>query len=155
MAKQAIFMSTIISVPLSNQLQVPFLDTRAIYEIRERHSNMYSWTALITSQLLVEIPWNIFGSSLYFICWYWTVGFPSDRGGFTYFMLGVLSPLYYTSIGQVSVAPFKLLLEFLIALNRLLRPCAPMQKSRPYCSASSSLSCSHCKWFLCPSAVPY
>lgn len=104
-------MSTIISVPLSNQLQVPFLDTRAIYEIRERHSNMYSWTALITSQLLVEIPWNIFGSSLYFICWYWTVGFPSDRGGFTYFMLGVLSPLYYTSIGQVSVAPFKLLLR--------------------------------------------
>lgn len=65
---QAIFMSTIISVPLSNQLQVPFLDMRSIFEIRERHSSMYSWTAFITSQILVEIPWNILGSSLYFLC---------------------------------------------------------------------------------------
>ncbi|OSX63435.1 hypothetical protein POSPLADRAFT_1074039 [Postia placenta MAD-698-R-SB12] len=128
----AIFMSTIISVPLSNQLQVPFLDTRAIYEIRERHSNMYSWTALITSQLLVEIPWNIFGSSLYFICWYWTVGFPSDRGGFTYFMLGVLSPLYYTSIGQAVAAMcpnaeiaallFSFLFSFVLSFNGVLQP---------------------------------
>lgn len=94
-------MSTIISVPLSNQLQVPFLNLRGIYEIRERHSSMYSWTAMITAQILIEIPWNILGSSIYFLCWYWTVGFPSDRGGFTYLMLGVLFPLYYTTVGQV------------------------------------------------------
>ncbi|KAH9922740.1 P-loop containing nucleoside triphosphate hydrolase protein [Fomitopsis serialis] len=100
----AIFMSTIISVPLSNQLQVPFLDSRQIYEIRERHSSMYSWTAFLTSQLLVELPWNILGSTLYFLCWYWTVGLPSDRGGFTYLMLGIVFPLYYTSIGQAVAA---------------------------------------------------
>ena len=98
---QAIFMSMIISVPLSNQLQVPFIDMRNIYEVRERHSRMYSWTALVTSQILIEIPWNILGSSLYFLCWYWTVGFPTDRAGFTYFILGFWFPLYYTSIGQV------------------------------------------------------
>lgn len=100
----AIFMSTIISVPLSNQLQVPFLDSRSIYEIRERHSSMYSWTAFLTSQIMVELPWNILGSTLYFLCWYWTVGFPSDRGGFTYLMLGVVFPLYYTTIGQAVAA---------------------------------------------------
>jgi ATP-binding cassette, subfamily G (WHITE), member 2, SNQ2 len=68
-------MALIVSVPLSNQLQVPFIHVRDIYEIRERPSRMYSWTALVTSQIMVEIPWNIMGSLLFFFCWYWTVGF--------------------------------------------------------------------------------
>lgn len=93
-------MSLIISVAASNQMQVPYIAMRSIYEVRERHSRMYSWTAWVTSQLLVELPLNIVGASLYFLCWYWTVGFPSSRAGFTYFVLGVLSPLYYTTIGQ-------------------------------------------------------
>ena len=97
-------MSMIISVPLSNQLQVPFIDRRGLYEVRERHSRMYSWTAFVTSQILIEIPWNIVGSSLYFLCWYWTVGFPTSRAGFTYFVMGVWLPLYYTSIGQAVAA---------------------------------------------------
>lgn len=69
------------SVPLANQLQVPYIQIRSVYEIRERPSRMYNWTALITSQILVEIPWNILGSTLFFFCWYWTVGFP-DRCAF-------------------------------------------------------------------------
>lgn len=101
---QAIFMGTILSAPLANQLQVPFLHTRNIYEIRERPSRMYSWSALITSQILGEIPLNILGSSLYFLCWFWTVGFPSDRGGYTYLMLAIVYPLYYTTFGQAVAA---------------------------------------------------
>ncbi|OBZ76087.1 Brefeldin A resistance protein [Grifola frondosa] len=128
----AIFMSTIISVPLSNQLQVAFLDMRNIFEIRERHSRMYSWTALVTSQILVEIPWNILGSSLYFLCWYWTVGFPTDRAGFTYFMLAVWFPLYYTTIGQAVAAMspnaeiaallFSFLFSFVLTFDGVLQP---------------------------------
>jgi ATP-binding cassette, subfamily G (WHITE), member 2, SNQ2 len=74
----SIFMGTILSVPLANQLQVPFIHTRNIYEIRERPSRMYDWTALVTSQILVELPWNIMGSSLFFFCWFWTVGYSSE-----------------------------------------------------------------------------
>jgi ATP-binding cassette subfamily G (WHITE) protein 2 (SNQ2) len=76
---------------------------RNIYEIRERSSRTYHWSALVTSQILVEVPWNILGSSLFFLCWFWTVGFPNDRAGFTYFMYGVLFPIYYTTIA-LSVA---------------------------------------------------
>ncbi len=94
-------MSTIVSVPLANQLQVPFISMRDIYEIRERPSRMYSWSALITAQILAEVPWNMLGSSLYFLCWFWTVGFPSDRGGYTYLMFAIINPMYYTTIGQV------------------------------------------------------
>ncbi len=94
-------MSTIVTVSLAHQLQIPFIDMRDVYEIRERPSRMYSWTALVTSQMLAELPWNMLGSSLYFLCWYWTVGFQNDRAGYTYFMYCVVSPMYYTTIGQV------------------------------------------------------
>ncbi|CCM02003.1 uncharacterized protein FIBRA_04077 [Fibroporia radiculosa] len=128
----AIFMSTIISVPLSNQLQVPFIDMRSIYEIRERHSSMYSWTALLTSQILVEMPWNILGSTIYFLCWYWTVAFPTDRAGFTYLVLGVAFPLYYTTVGQavaamcpnveIAALVFSFLFSFVLSFNGVLQP---------------------------------
>ena len=101
---QAIFMATIVTVPLAQQLQVPFISMRSLYEVRERPSRMYSWTALITSQILVEVPWNILGSSLFYLCWYWTVGFPTEatRSGYVYLALGVIFPIYYTSVGQVT-----------------------------------------------------
>jgi ATP-binding cassette, subfamily G (WHITE), member 2, SNQ2 len=125
-------MSTINAVSLANQIQVPFINTRTIYEVRERPSRMYSWTALITSQIIGEIPFNIVGSSMYFLVWYWTVGFPSDRAGYTYFMLGVVFPLYYSTIGQAvaAMAPnaeiaallFSFLFSFVIMLYVHLPP---------------------------------
>jgi ATP-binding cassette, subfamily G (WHITE), member 2, SNQ2 len=114
------------SVPLANQLMVVFINMRSIYEIRERPSRMYSWTALVTSQFLTDLPWNIAGSSLFYLCWYWTVGYDTDRAGYTYLMIGVLFPMYYTSIGQATAAMcpnaeiaailFSLLFSFVITL---------------------------------------
>jgi ATP-binding cassette subfamily G (WHITE) protein 2 (SNQ2) len=78
---------------------------------------MYSWTALVTSQLLVEIPWNIFCSSLFFLCWYWTVGFPTDRAGYTYLMYGIVFPLYYTTIAEAvgAMAPSAVIASLLFS----------------------------------------
>ncbi|KDQ56615.1 hypothetical protein JAAARDRAFT_131673 [Jaapia argillacea MUCL 33604] len=128
----AIFMATIVSVPLANQLQVPFLHMRSIYEVRERPSRMYSWTALVTSQIIAALPWNILGSTLFFICWYWTVEFPHDRAGYTYLMLGIVFPLYYTTIGQAVAAMaanaeiaailFSFLFSFVLTFNGVLQP---------------------------------
>ena len=98
-------MATIISVPLAQQLQVPFIAMRDIYEVRERPSRMYSWTALVTSQILAEVPWNMLASSLYFCTWYFTVGFPVEatRSGYVYLALGIIFPWYYTTVGQVRI----------------------------------------------------
>lgn len=119
-------MATILSAPLSNQIQVPFINTRKIYEIRERPSRMYSWTALVTSQFLAELPWNILGSSIFFLCWYWTVAFDTARAGYTYLMLGIMFPLYYTSFSMcvAAMAPsteiaallFSVLFSFVLTL---------------------------------------
>ena len=93
-------MSLIVSAPLSNQIQGPFIETRRVYEIRERPSRMYSWTALVTAQLLGELPLNIAGSSTYFFIWYWLVGFPSSRAAFSYLILGIAYPMYYSTFAQ-------------------------------------------------------
>lgn len=103
-----------LAAPVVESLQVPFLAIRDIYEIRERHSRIYSWTAMLTSQFLAEIPWNILGSTLFLACWYWTAGFPSGRAGYTFLLFGVIYPLYYTSFGQVSFLPHFLYLQLLI-----------------------------------------
>ncbi|THH30475.1 hypothetical protein EUX98_g3698 [Antrodiella citrinella] len=100
----SIFIATIIAVPSSNLLQVPFIAMRSVYEIRERPSRMYSWTALVASQISADIPWNILGSSIFFLCLFWTVGFSTGRGGYTYFVIGVIFPIYYTTISQAIAA---------------------------------------------------
>ncbi|KAH7929251.1 hypothetical protein BV22DRAFT_1192162 [Leucogyrophana mollusca] len=132
----SIFMATILCVPLAQQLQAIFIDVRTIYEVRERPSRMYSWTALITSQILIEIPWNILGSSLFFLCWYWTVGYESERAGYTYLTYAIAFPLYYTTIGQAiaAMAPsaviaallFSTLFSFVIIFNGVLQPFAEL-----------------------------
>ncbi|CCM03954.1 uncharacterized protein FIBRA_06107 [Fibroporia radiculosa] len=128
----SIYISTFLAAPVVEQLQVPFLDMRSIYEIRERHSRMYRWSALITSQLLVEIPWNIFGSTLFFVCWYWTAGFPTHRAPFTFLLFAIVYPLYYTSFGQAcaAMAPnaeiaaliFNALFGIIIVFDGVLQP---------------------------------
>ncbi|KAG1767598.1 ABC-2 type transporter-domain-containing protein [Suillus placidus] len=128
----AIFLASVLCVPLSQQLQAMFIDIRTVYEIRERPSRMYNWTALIVSQIVVELPWNIMCSSLFFFCWYWTVGFPNDRAGYTYLMYGVVFPMYYTTVAQAvaSMAPsaviasllFSALFSFVVIFNGVLQP---------------------------------
>ena len=142
-------MGTIVSVPLANQLQVPFIAVRDIYEIRERPSRMYSWTALVTAQIASELPWNILGSTIFFLCWYWTVAFPTDRGGYTYLMYSVINPIYYTTIGQVSSYSTCGGRIVLIFPFRLWLRCRPTRKLLRCCSASCSHSSSHCASNIC------
>ncbi|KAJ7285271.1 pleiotropic drug resistance ABC transporter [Mycena rebaudengoi] len=128
----SIYMATILCAPLANQLQVPFLEMRNVYEIRERSSKFYSWTALLTSAFVSEVPWNIVGSSMFFLCWYWTVGFDTSRAGYTYLMMGIIFPFYYTSFGQIAAAMapnaeigavvFSFLFSFVLSFNGVLQP---------------------------------
>lgn len=76
------------------------LQMRNMYKIRERPSRMYHWSALVTAQIMVEIPWNILGASLFFCCWYFTVGFPDSRAGYTYLFYGFLYPLYFSTFAM-------------------------------------------------------
>ena len=100
----SVYMILNLSLPAAQQLQVPFIASRTIYEVRERPSKMYSWSAWVTAQILAELPWNMASGIILFFCWYWTVGYPTERAGFTFLLLGILNPSYYTTAGQATAA---------------------------------------------------
>ncbi|KIY68744.1 hypothetical protein CYLTODRAFT_489562 [Cylindrobasidium torrendii FP15055 ss-10] len=94
----------VLSLPLGFQIQEPFINMRSVYEIRERPSRMYKWTAFVSAQLVAEIPWNLLGSAFLFLTMYWLV-FPGGAGaGYAYLMLGIVYPLYYSSFSMAVAA---------------------------------------------------
>ncbi|KAF2013317.1 ABC transporter [Aaosphaeria arxii CBS 175.79] len=90
------------------QLQPLFIDRRDIYETREKKSKMYSWVAFVTGLIVSEIPYLIICGILYFVCFYYTAGLPSDsdKAGAVFFVMLVYQ-FIYTGIGQfvASYAP--------------------------------------------------
>ncbi|KAL3447762.1 ABC-2 type transporter-domain-containing protein [Aspergillus insuetus] len=68
-------------------------------------SKTYHWIAFIGAQAISEMPYLIICGTLYFLCWYFTVGFPSaaDISGHVYFQM-LLYEFLYTPIGQAIAA---------------------------------------------------
>ncbi|KAI0598853.1 ABC transporter [Biscogniauxia sp. FL1348] len=87
------------------QLQPLFIERRDIFETREKKSKMYSWVAFVTGLVVSEIPYLCICAVLYYVCWYYTVGFPkdSDRAGATFFVM-LMYEFVYTGIGQFIAA---------------------------------------------------
>jgi ABC-type multidrug transport system permease subunit/ABC-type multidrug transport system ATPase subunit len=84
------------------QLQPLFIDRRDIYETREKKSKMYHWAPFVTGLIVSELPYLIICAFLYYVCWYFTVGLPTDAkyAGSTFFV--VVSG--FVSLGSVSTA---------------------------------------------------
>lgn len=60
------------------QLQPLFIERRDIFETREKKSKMYDWKAFTVALIVSELPYLCVCAVLYFVCWYYTVGFPTD-----------------------------------------------------------------------------
>ena len=87
------------------QLQPLFIERRDIYEVREKKSKMYSWVAFVTGLIVSELPYLCVCAVLYFVSWYYTVGFSSDsnKAGATFFVM-LMYEFVYTGIGQFIAA---------------------------------------------------
>ncbi|KAF7560407.1 hypothetical protein G7046_g3742 [Stylonectria norvegica] len=87
------------------QLQPLFIQRRDIFETREKKSKMYSWVAFVTGLVLSEVPYLCICAVAYFVCWYYTVGFPNSpaRAGSTFFVM-LMYEFVYTGIGQFVAA---------------------------------------------------
>ncbi|PYH97605.1 hypothetical protein BO71DRAFT_466441 [Aspergillus ellipticus CBS 707.79] len=96
-----IFNFIFVAPGVINQLQPLFLERRDIYDAREKKSKMYSWIAFVTGLIVSEIPYLCICAVLYFACWYYTVGFPSDsnKSGAVFFVM-LMYEFVYTGIGQ-------------------------------------------------------
>ncbi|CEI41683.1 ABC transporter CDR4 [Fusarium venenatum] len=112
---------------LVQQIMPKFIMQRTIYEVREKHSNMYSWVVLILSNILVEIPYHIVLGVMTFATFNYTVfGIRSSQDQvlvllfFTYFymLIGtfavmVTAPLPdATTAGRITTVLFSMMLLF-------------------------------------------
>ena len=114
------FMTMLIAPPLIQQLQPKFIGFRKIYESREANSKVYSWFALTTGAILVEVPYSIVAGTIYYQCWWWgAIGHSSTLfdNAFSWMTL-MLFELYYVSFGQAiaSFAPSEQLASLLVPL---------------------------------------
>lgn len=101
----ALFNYIFVAPGVIAQLQPLFIERRDIYEAREKKSKMYSWVSFVTALIVSEIPYLIICSILYFLCFYYTAGFPvnSNRAGAVFFVMLVYQ-FIYTGIGQFVAA---------------------------------------------------
>ncbi|KAL1861192.1 hypothetical protein Plec18170_001707 [Paecilomyces lecythidis] len=100
-----IFNFIFVAPGVINQLQPLFIERRDIYETREKKSKMYSWKAFVTALIVSEFPYLCICAVLYYVCWYYTVGFPNDsnKAGATFFIM-LMYEFVYTGIGQFIAA---------------------------------------------------
>ncbi|KAB8235266.1 ABC-2 type transporter-domain-containing protein [Aspergillus alliaceus] len=69
----SIFLLCTIFNTLVNQIMPKFVAQRALYEVRERPSRVYSWKVFILSQMIVEIPFQIGLGICSWASFYWSV----------------------------------------------------------------------------------
>lgn len=50
-----------------------FIPQRALFEVRESPSRMYSWFVFVLANVLVEIPYQAFLSAIVWACWYFPI----------------------------------------------------------------------------------
>lgn len=122
------------------QLQPLFIERRDIFEARERKAKMYSWIAFVSGLVVSEIPYLCVCAVLYFVCWYYTVGFPVDsrRAGGTFFIM-LFYEMVYTGIGQASLSEIhlKTCLLTLSSSSPLSHPMPSLHRCVTRCSSGS------------------
>ncbi|PLW16743.1 hypothetical protein PCANC_12308 [Puccinia coronata f. sp. avenae] len=95
----------VILIPLiTAQVEPTFIMARNIY-LRESSSKMYSPIAFGISQFLAEMPYSLVCAIVFYVLWYFLVGFQegSDRAGYTFLMVVALET-YAVTLGQAIAA---------------------------------------------------
>ena len=104
----SLFVALITAPPQMIQLEPRFAALRAIFMTREKSNNTYHWSVFVISAIIVEIPYALFSALVYWILWYYTVGYSysSSRAAYAW-LFYELYALFYTSLGQgiASVMP--------------------------------------------------
>ena len=89
-----------IATALMNGLQPKFIEMRALFEAREEPSKMFHWSIFIITGVITEILTNVISGTLFFLPWYFAVGFwqsmtnRAARGAYQWLIL-VRLPLPY------------------------------------------------------------
>ena len=96
------FMSLIVGPPLGLQVEPRFVALRDIFTHREKDSSTYSWFVFVVSAILIELPYAFVTSLVYWLLWYFPVGYLYDtsRAGYSFLMYELFA-IFATSLAQL------------------------------------------------------
>ncbi|GAA5871103.1 hypothetical protein JCM8547_005358, partial [Rhodosporidiobolus lusitaniae] len=100
----AIFFVSVIPAIIMSQIEPVFIMARMTF-IREASSKMYSPVVFALSQLAAEMPYSILCSVVFFLLFYYPMGFQmeSNRAGYAYAWI-LLTELFAVTMGQAVAA---------------------------------------------------
>lgn len=133
-----VFLTVVISNPLSNQIETFAEASRDLYEAREAASNTFHWATLILAQFFCEIPYHIVFSTIYFIAFYFPVQYSTSAeiAGYFYLIYCVIFQIFYITF-SLAVMYFSpnaasasvitaMLFSFMISFCGVLQPVSLM-----------------------------
>lgn len=99
------FMAIIIGPVIGLQLVPRFTGLREVFVQREKSSLTYHWTIFVLSAIIVELPYVVFCSTVYWLLWYLPVGYfyTPSRSGYS-FLIFQLFGVFATSLAQLCAA---------------------------------------------------
>ncbi|BCS17871.1 ABC drug exporter AtrF [Aspergillus puulaauensis] len=97
----SLFLVILLPPIFLNSTLPKFYMNRALWEAREYPSRIYGWFAFCTANVVAEIPMAIVSATVYFLLWYFAVGFPvaAPASGYV-FLMTMLFFLFMASWGQ-------------------------------------------------------
>ena len=97
----SVFLIVLLPPIMMNSIIPKFYINRSLWEARELPSRIYGWIAFSTASILGEIPAAIFTSAIYWLCWYYPTGLPTDSSSAGYmYLMSMLFYLFQMSWGQ-------------------------------------------------------
>ncbi|GAA6032631.1 hypothetical protein JCM8097_004852 [Rhodosporidiobolus ruineniae] len=105
----ALLALTQVCPPLALDMAANYLAKFDLFTARER-SGIYSWTALVTSLLVVEVPLMLVAFNLLYFCAWWMIGLDvssevSGLGWLQYMVLALFLVTFGILLGAVSPSP--------------------------------------------------
>lgn len=97
----AIIFAFFLPPAVVNSVVINFFRHRELWEDRELPSATYGWVAFCTANVVCELPMAVVSGTLYWLLWYFPVGFPGDAStaGYVYLMT-IMWSFFQTSWGQ-------------------------------------------------------
>ena len=99
------FMALIIGPTLGLQAEPRFTGLREVFMQREKSSLTYHWTVFVLSAIIVELPYAVVCTLIYWLLWYYPVGYfyTPSRAGYSFLMLQLFG-VFATSLAQLCAA---------------------------------------------------
>ena len=99
------FMALIIGPTIGLMVEPRFTGLREVFMQREKSSLTYHWMIFVLSAIMVELPYVVFCSLIYWLLWYFPVGYfyTPPRAGYSFLMFQLFG-VFATSLAQLCAA---------------------------------------------------